>query len=192
MMSARTPNPHNTTFDLTSCRDMLGKLGREILRASTAVRREDTGDHCTNAAWTAWHLAEWVWADIKHNYALKCQLANDADVSVGNFDRDAFIKYVQSEGQCPDLSYLGTITVASKHAGTTANDDPPIVVHASAAREYPNNVGLGWMGITEYGDKPLMVFKFVEGENRSNAIQWLKKVHSYWAQFIDNHNISAG
>ena len=130
-MPTREPSPRDTTFDLVSCRDMLGKLNREISRACAAVLREDTADHCTNAAWTAWHLAEWVWADIKYDEVLKAELAREAGVRGRRFKYSDFIDFVQSEGQCPELVHLRIITVTSKHVGAGPYDDLAFVIDAT-------------------------------------------------------------
>ena len=189
-MPIRTQSPRDTTFDLVSCRDVLAKLGREISRASAAVHREQLADHCTNAAWTAWHLVEWVWADIKDDHRLKAELANDAGVKARSFDLHAFMRYLQSEGQCPELAYLRKITITSKHVGAGPNDDQTFMVEASAASTTAPT--LDWQPIYDDGRQPLWTFKVVEDEDRSNVIHWLQRVHEYWARFIDGHDIARG
>ena len=192
-MPTRTPSPRDTTFDLVSCRSMLRKLDREISRACAAVLREEIADHCTNAAWTAWHLTEWVWADIKRNYALKVALAKEAGVLPGEFNCDAFKRYVQSEGQCPDLAHLQVIAVSSKHVGAGPHDKLTFSIEASATSEnVSSGTGLDWQPIYDTGDRPLYAFKIVEGNDRSKAIPWLNRIRDYWTQFINDHEIAAG
>ncbi len=170
---------------------MLRKLDREISRACSAVAREEIADHCTNAAWTAWHLTEWVWADIKQDYALKTALANEAGVSPQRFDCDAFRRFVQSEAQCPALAYLEVIAVSSKHVGADPNDGLEFVIEASApGAAVISGTGLDWQPIYDYDDRPRFVFKIVEGEDQSKAIPWLNKARDHWAQFINDHNIA--
>jgi hypothetical protein len=172
---------------------MLGKLNREISRACAAVLREDTADHCTNAAWTAWHLAEWVWADIKYDEVLKAELAREAGVRGRRFKYSDFIDFVQSEGQCPELVHLRIITVTSKHVGAGPYDDLAFVIDASAASETVGpDTGLDWLPVYDYGDRPLWIFKIVEGENRSKVIPWLNKARDYWASFINDRGIAQG
>ena len=70
---------------------MLSKLEREIRRARKAsVDREDLADHCTNAAWTAHHLFERVWADMKGNWTIKAAVAKEAGGSLGEFNLDSY------------------------------------------------------------------------------------------------------
>ena len=47
---------------LESPRDMLSKLQRELNRlANASADHAAVVDHGTNAAWTAWHITDWVW-----------------------------------------------------------------------------------------------------------------------------------
>jgi hypothetical protein len=62
------------TFGITSCREMLAKLGREISHLETAKTLEDAADHGTNAAVTAWHLGDWIWVTIKQDPQLRAQV----------------------------------------------------------------------------------------------------------------------
>ena len=123
---------------------------------------------------------------------MRAALATEAGVGGRKFDCKAFMRYVQSEDQCPELSYLRIITVTSKHVGADANDDLTFGIEASAASEtVVSNRGLDWETIYDVGRRrPLWIFKIVEGESRSKAIPWLNKVRGYWARFIDDHNIA--
>ena len=198
-MPARTPRSSTATFDLVSCRSMLGKLEREIGRASAAIHREDLADHCTNAAWTAWHLFERVWADMKANPKVKLALAKDAAVTLRDFDRDVLEAFVQSESQCPELTYCKLITNASKHVGADwRSGDPVFVIDASVASSGSVSIGgLDWLPQNNRGDRPLWAFKIVEGESldsadRTNALHLFQKVRDYWADLIDRHGIGSG
>ena len=192
-MPTRTPSPRDTTFDLVSCRDMLSKLDREISRACSAVLREEIADHCTNAAWTAWHLAEWVWADIKDDEALKAELAREAGVRGRRFKYSDFIDFVQSKGQCPELAYMEIIAVSSKHVGAGPHDDRAFVIEASATSEHIGpDAGLDWQPVYDYGNRPLWNFKIVKRDNRDKVIPWLDRARGYWARFINDHGIAQG
>ncbi|MEE8297465.1 MAG: hypothetical protein V3R26_06520 [Hyphomicrobium sp.] len=189
-MTDGTEPGRNPTFDLFSSRDMFAKLEREISRACGAIDRESIADHCTNAAWTAWHLAEWVWADIKRNYALKVALAKEAGVAPQSFDRDAFKHFVLSDGQCPELDYLQIIAVSSKHVRADAADDRTFWIEASAANEHVGPPAtLDFLPIYDDDSRPRFTFKIVQGEERSRAIPSLLRARDYWAKFIDEHNV---
>ena len=201
-MPARTPRPSTATFDLKSCRRMLGKLENEIRRARDAPTREDLADHCTNAAWTARHLFERVWADMKGNWTVKAAVAKEAGVPCGEFDRDAFEDFVQSGSQCPELAYCRLIADASKHVGADVfPGDPDFEIQASAGPSLtPSSSftfgGLDWLPVYDDGRTTRWAFKIVEGkdldgEDRTNAVDLFHKVRDYWADFIDRHGIGS-
>ncbi len=198
-MPARTPRSSAATFDLVSCRSMLSKLEREIGRARAAIHREDIADHCTNAAWTAWHLFEHVWADMKGNWKVKVAVTKAAGVPIGKLNRKTFEDFVQSESQCPELAYCKLITNASKHIGADwRSGDPVFVIDASVTSIGSVSFGaLDWLPQYIQGDQPLWAFKIVEGESldgadRTNAVHLLQKVRNYWADLIDRHGIGSG
>lgn len=182
---------------------MLGKLDREIRRAGGEVSREDIADHCTNAAWTAWHLVDHVWADMKGNWKAKVAVAKAADVPIGELNPKDFKDFVQLESQCPELAYCKLITNASKHVGADRDTgDPEFVIEASAAASFTSSGpstpdGLDWLPIYDIGRPVHWAYKIVEGEDfagedRTNAVHMFQKVRGYWANFIDRHCIGSG
>ncbi len=202
-MAARTEKSATATFDLRSCRNMLSKLEREIRRARDARSREDLADHCTNAAWTARHLFERVWADMKGNWTVKAAVAKAAGVALGDFDRDAFEEFVQSGSQCPELAHCRLIADASKHVGADVfPGDPDFEIERSAGPSLsPSSLftsgGLDWLPVYDDGRTMPWAFKIVEGkgldgEDRTNAVDMFHKVRDYWADFIDRHGIASG
>ncbi len=201
-MAARTEKSATATFDLVSCRSMLSKLEREIRRARDEPTREDLADHCTNGAWTARHLFERVWADMKGNWTVKAAVAKEAGVPCGEFDRDAFEDFVQSGSQCPELAYCRLIADASKHVGADVfPGDPDFEIQASAGPSLtPSSSftfgGLDWLPVYDDGRTTRWAFKIVEGkdldgEDRTNAVDLFHKVRDYWADFIDRHGIGS-
>jgi hypothetical protein len=57
------------TFALENCRDLLSKLEREIeryraIRTEKVAAAADLTDLAFNIAVTAWHLCDWVFADM--------------------------------------------------------------------------------------------------------------------------------
>ncbi len=203
-MTARIEKSATATFDLVSCRSMLSKLEREIRRARDApTQREDLADHCTNAAWTAWHLFERVWADMKGNWNVKAAVAKEAGKLLGDFDRDAFEDFVQSASQCPELAYCRLIAEESKHVGAARRSgDPAFVIDASLTGSLMTSdlftpEGLDWLPVYDEGGNVSWAFKIVEGEvldgeDRTNAVHLFQKVRDYWADFIDRHGIGSG
>ena len=202
-MPAQNKKFSTATFDLMSCRNMLSKLGREIGRASAAIHREDLADHCTNAAWTAWHLVERVWADIAGDLKVKAALAEEANSTLRDFDMTAFVKFVRSESQCPELRNCRLIANASKHIRAyMLTGDPAFVIDASLtgsltpSSSFPSGE-LDWLPVYDDGRTMRWAFKIVkgevlDGEDRTNAVHLFEKVRGYWAQFIDGHGIASG
>ena len=203
-MTARIEKSATATFDLVSCRSMLSKLEREIRRARDApTQREDLADHCTNAAWTAWHLFERVWADMKGNWNVKAAVAKEAGKPPGDFNRDAFEDFVQLESQCPELKHCRLIADASKHVGARRRSgDPAFEIQRSAGPSLsPSSLftsgGLDWLPVYDDGRTTPWAFKIVEGkglgdEDRTNAVDMFHKVRDYWADFIDRHSVGSG
>ncbi len=181
--------PQSTTFGITNCRDMLRKLEREISRICNSTRREDIADHCVNAAWTAWHLADWVWADIVvDDINLKVRLAREAGIRVPEFKLGQFKLLMSSEHRCPELAHCRIITTDSKHLGHTSRSaDPEFSVTASAAQSPPAGVSdLDWLPIVHEASPSDWVFKIVEGDNKDAVVDLFQKVRDYWAGFMEN------
>ena len=163
-----------------------------------STQREDISDHCTNAAWTAWHLVDHVWADMKGNWKLKATLAEEAGVSSGSFDLDSFKFLLLSKEQCPDLAYCRIIATQAKHVGADRySDDPKFVIDPSMAADFSvSSPTLDWLPIQSEGHGPLWAFKIVEGENldgtdRTNAVHLFQNVRDYWERFVDEHEIAS-
>jgi hypothetical protein len=95
-MASRNQKP----FGVRSCRDIRDKLERELKRLATVTDRDELADHGINAAFTAWHLVEWVWADIKHRPELRARLAHEAGSNAGRFSCEDFTRFVLTS--CPD------------------------------------------------------------------------------------------
>ena len=193
-MPARTPKSSAATFDLVSCRRMLSKLEREIGRASAESRREHLADHCTNAAWTAWHLVDHVWKDVKYDLKVEAAVAREAGTPLRNFDKGAFHDFVLSENQCPELKYCRLITNASKHTGADlCEGDPVFEIDASMSDTgLVSSGGLDWMTITEVAGERRWAYKIGEDDSLDGALHLLQKVRDYWADLIDRHGIGSG
>ena len=170
-MPARTEKSATATFDLGSCRRMLSKLESEIRRARDARAREDVADHCTNAAWTAWHLFERVWADMKGNWTVKATLAKEAGVPLRDLNRGAFEDFVRSESQCPELAYCKLVANASKHVSADVlSGDPDFDIEASAGPRLTPSSSFGsgevdWLPIYDDGSTIRWAFKIVKGNS---------------------------
>jgi hypothetical protein len=95
------------TFGISSSRDMLGKLDRELKRVQDAVKDSpvDVADHCYNFAVTAWHIVDWVFAE-----------------NGGGTDEERKAFAIKVQGECADLVPMRVIATYSKHAECKRDD----------------------------------------------------------------------
>src|SRR5258708_12819513 len=112
------------TFRLTSCRDVLAKLDRELARLDTARTLEDACDHSTNAAITAWHLVDWTWSALKKDKQLSDRIANANDLGGRWSGINEFQGWVLGHG-CSELRHCQMITTSFKHSGLSSKADDP-------------------------------------------------------------------
>lgn len=104
------------TLAFESCKDMLTKLAWEVesLRHHLAVGLpiDQATYWATNAAITAWHLVDWVYADLTH--AQQVSLGAELGVILtGNAGAERFADYV---GREIDLHVCRAIALTAKHA----------------------------------------------------------------------------
>jgi hypothetical protein len=99
-------------FDISSPEDFLAKLKEEQL----AVEHDlSSARHAINAALTAWHLIDWVWAHyLKSQDRIRMRFGSDGR------DLDAFKQYLRT--RCPALSTMHAICTGSKHVHTSKSD----------------------------------------------------------------------
>ena len=119
------------TFDLGSCRDLLGKLERELLRLEYSRDRADRADHAANFAVWAWQLSNWVYAEIATRTPLRMRLADACGTSVEALDLVAFQRYVQGPRGCAGLACCRAIATAILHVAS--DEDRPATESERAA-----------------------------------------------------------
>src|SRR5262249_45082986 len=105
-------------FDLSSCRDLLGKLERELTRLEYSLDRFDRADHAANFAIWAWRLADWVYGEIAVRPPLRRRFAEACGTAVDSFDLDGFRRYVAGDEGCPALASCRAIATAAGQAGS--------------------------------------------------------------------------
>src|SRR5713101_4773830 len=101
-------------FGLQSSRDMLMKLQRDFDRLARSSEPWDHIDHGLNVAMTAWHLVDWVWAEIKRSPDRLGELG------IQGKGKDGFKDYVLNA--CPELRYCQIIATSAKHLGYEMTD----------------------------------------------------------------------
>jgi hypothetical protein len=169
------------TFDLSNCRDMLGKLERELDRFKQATLRQDQSDHAANFALTAWHLAEWVWLSPLPP-ALKASIAAECGLSEKQLDIGAFYRWLGSK--CRALEYCYIVCTASKHTRVDRRDDPRVATLISLSDvvcitppRLPDEVTVEWVDVD-------WTHKVVDGDKRIPVAEAFEQVLRYWTKFI--------
>jgi hypothetical protein len=169
------------TFDLHNCRDVLGKLERELDRFKRATLRQDQSDHAANFTLTAWHLAEWVWHSPL-SPTLKAKVAAECGLTVKQFDIGAFRPWLGAK--CRALQYCYIVCTASKHTKIDRRDDPQVttlislsdVVYVTPPRS-PDDVTVEWIDVD-------WTHKMVDGDKRIPLAEAFEEVLRFWTEFI--------
>jgi hypothetical protein len=183
------------TLDLTSCRDMLGALERAIERLGEAKRREDVCDHGFYAALAAWHLKDWVWADLSRDDETRTKIANDIGISPQQLDQAKFDEFALS--RCRDLRHCCIIATSSKHKFANVKSGDPTFAAGAAAMEaqWTNAAGdeVSWKN-TE--GKPVAwqvdarwELIILEDDQQIRAIDLFRGVEYFWTQLIYGYGI---
>jgi hypothetical protein len=150
------------TFAYESCRDLLEKLRREIVRYRSIVRRDDANveelkDIAFNASVTAWHLGDWVFNDLTAEQRERFGFKDTGDLQ----------KHVCTN--CRALYLCRYAATASKHWQVTIYPDPKVQTVVTAEK--------GW-GIY-----------FVDDNKRIAADQVFDEAFHFWTQFIYSNEI---
>lgn len=189
-MPLRSTTNRSATFDLVSCCDVLRKLERELKRIRRCNDREELADLGFNFAVTAWHLADWVWADTKGQHALRAALATEAGVRAPEFDFEEFQDLMRRRSE--DLNYCRLIATASKHVGTDhLPGDPGSLTATGSVAPSSGLLGGGPLATSPLavGGGGTYVLKIIVDGNRIPAVEVFERVLEFWAQFIYGHQI---
>jgi hypothetical protein len=151
------------TFAIDSCRDMLDKLGWEIEQLKLAqddVKPLQYG--CYNAAVTAWHLADWVYAEAtrEQRTALKIKTRGDLQEKARTECRELYLCY-----------YLAN---ASKHRKVSLFIDPRINAGIEASSE----------------DIPTWEAFVDDGGNKRPATEVFGFALHYWTNIVYHNKIA--
>lgn len=179
--------PRSHTFDLQNHHDMVGKLGRELgrMHASTHDRQAVT-DHAVNCALTAWHLVDWVWAEMKGDADLRAGVLAAIGCRPQDLDRDGFSAWCRQ--QCPELVVCQVIATATKHSGC----DPRVIAEAADVTVRVSVApGAGPLGTAPGGTMPLgaiapesYVAKIVRNDRAEPAAPLFERVAAFWAALV--------
>jgi hypothetical protein len=157
---------------------MIRKLERELDRVRDAGGdRGVLTDHGINFAWTGWHMADWVWADMTDTQ--RRQVAVEAGSNPDKFELSDFEPYLCRK--IPELAYCRIIATAAKHSecrfGAEVDFGPDIslgpIVHIAAVPAPQRQ----W------------VLKIDVGNDRIPALEVFDSVLAFWTSFIYGRQI---
>lgn len=168
------------TFALENCRDLLRKLEWEVagLRATDPNDLDELAFRAFNAAVTAWHMGDWVWADMTEDQRnglrtdWKHRLSN-----LGEF-RSRAREISRAIGLCREIA------TASKHVEVTQSPDPTVETTASAA--VSDVVVNGDLVVA--GDSPVTVTAWAlnvrDDDKLRPFLEVLDEALTFWTEFI--------
>ena len=170
-------------FDLNSCRDLVGKLERELVRLEYSLDRFDRADHVANFAIWAWRLTAWVYDEIAAREPLRRRLAEACGAPVDAFDLDRFQAYVEGRQGCPALACCRAIAMAARDA----EGDAPASAVVIPLR--PANGGRPGVNLTEWR-APQWLLRAGDGAEAVPDIELCQAVLQFWTDFIHANHIA--
>jgi hypothetical protein len=171
-------------FDLNSCRDLLGKLERELVRLEYSLDRFDRADHVANFAIWAWRMTEWVYTEIAAREPLRRRFAESCGTSVESFDLGRFRAYVEGRQRCPALACCRAIAMATRHG---ESGDPPASAVVVPLR--PASVGRPRVRLTEWRATQWHL-SAGDGAEAVPDIELCQAVLQFWTDFIHANHIA--
>ena len=192
-MSGRLSTTRSATFDLVTCRYLLEQLQREIWRIKETTARQDVCDHGTNAAFTAWHMTDWAWADFQNNWVTRSAIAKQAGHDPPNFNLPKFQDYVAKDSE--DLGICRIIATASKHVGWNPGGTDLELTATGIARSSGKfdatasaRSALTLPGGSTVPPESWILKVKIDGQSH-DALPIFRNALDYWRSFIDLHQI---
>jgi hypothetical protein len=175
---------HASIFDLNSCRDLLGKLERELVRLEYSLDRFDRADHAANFAIWAWRLTQWVYGEIAAREPLRRRIAEACGGSADAFDLDRFQRYVEGRQGCPALACCRAIAMAARHDGSGDRPASAVVIPLrSAAGRHPGVELTQWQGSQ-------WLLRAGDGAEAVPDVELFQAVLQFWTDFIHANHIA--
>ncbi len=159
------------TFKLENCRDLYNKLEREIDR----FKQEQTNplflsDHAFNTVVTAWHLCDWVAADLTPEQKIGLKINSRQDMQA-------------IARQCRALHLCEQAATASKHWAVFEKYRDPNV---------DTILGIAPFTVDDDPHAPLkFVAFFKDGSNFIEAEKVFDDAQTFWSSFIYGNQIAA-
>ena len=162
------------TFALENCRDLLRKLEREIERFGAERNNVEARiDHAFNIVVTAWHLCDWVFADLRPEQKVKLQIYNLSEMQA-------------RARKCRALQLCRQAATASKHWKVSDYPDPNVAVIVTA-----NAIGGVPTKLPPLYIAPSWYLYFVDGPDLQEAEQVFDLALEFWTHFIYHNGIAA-
>jgi hypothetical protein len=180
-------------YGLQSSRDMLMKLEREMTRLASAHGQLDVIDHGLNVAMTAWHLVDWVRADIKRLPDWRVAVAEKIGLQAKVLKYTDFENYARE--QCPELRYCRIVTNSAMHAHCQLIPGDPKFNSDAASSPVPitwrNKGGQPIYWLNNQGEQVTFTSEawdlwIIEGEERRRAVEVYERAIAWWSQLINN------
>jgi hypothetical protein len=185
-MPPRKP-AHLRTLEFRTAADFLQKLNREITRVSDANETTAVIDHATNAAMTAWHLADWAWHDIEKDqtadpFRLLAKIAGKSMRSLHGFQ--TFVRTASV-----DVRYCESIAVASKHFGSSGREFSSAVQQRTEETNDPRKATTLTYTISNLGTevrhmRTVAELVLVEDEHRLPVLKILTGARDWWSDLF--------
>ena len=156
------------TFALEDCRALLNKLKREIDRYNaTSDNIEARIDHAFNVVVTAWHMCDWVFADLTEKQKSALQITKLADLQA-------------IARKCRVLHLCRQVATASKHWKVTDYPDPTVAVIVTTTPLLGEH----------YGPRDWYLY-FVD-DSKALSAEWVfDQALDFWTHFIYGNRIAA-
>jgi hypothetical protein len=151
------------TFAYKSCRDLLEKLRREVVRYRLIAGRDDANveelkDVAFNASVTAWHLSDWVFNDLTEEQRKRFGFKDIQDLQE------------HARKSCRALHLCRYAATASKHWQVTNHPDPQVQTVVTAETSW--------------------CIYFIDNERTIAADQVFDEALNFWTEFIYHHKIA--
>lgn len=148
-MADRTPTH---AFGIETASAMLAKLQRELDRlAKTTSDAQAVVDHSINCAWTAFHLADWVWQlHFRRNSSAQQALAKKAGTPEAEVTGDSpFVPSWMKKALfalCPEIGLCEGLAIGSKHVFPEITPTKVVEAFVSARSQRPFVLGHSTLG----------------------------------------------
>lgn len=157
-------------FEIRTAEAFLAKLREEESDFADSAHLSER--HALNAILTAYHLHEWVWAElVKGRRDLHAKWGLRRPVR-----KDSFLRFVIS--RCPELKDAESITNGTKHFGATADATPTGLHKGAFSSEFSRAFDISYLWVERSG-------------KRERAEDFIRRLAQFWTDFIPECSVTA-